>query len=203
MQDEPTDNHRADLKLSNLMLRVEDESVFTDYEEAEKSSPSQCKHVSQDRKICASRPFRSPRNHAYGPPVLCDFGEARIGIEHAHVDIQPEIYKAPEVLMETGWTHSAEIWNAACLVCLFPISIRISDADLRSYGRWSRPSICSTGTMRKASTTTVVICMRSYPYSEILHRNSSNGARTRGASSMRTVNPQADHIICTKAFQLT
>lgn len=117
------------------MLGVEDESVFTDYEQAEKSSPSQSKNVSQSRRLYASRPFRSSHNHAYGPPVLCDFGEARIVIHHAHVEIQPEIYKAPEVLMETGWTHSADIWNAACLVCSSRIFVCMTNADLISYGR--------------------------------------------------------------------
>ena len=110
--------HRKDLKLSNIMLGVEDESVFMDYEEAENSSPSRYRSVGPARRIYASRAFRKPHNHAYGDPVLCDFGEARIGTDHAHVDIQPEIYKAPEVLMECGWTHSVDIWNAACLVCL-------------------------------------------------------------------------------------
>jgi serine/threonine-protein kinase SRPK3 len=117
------------------MLGVEDESVFIDYGQAEDSSTPQSKHVNQDRRIYASRPFRSPQKHAYGPPILCDFGEARIGIDHAHVEIQPEIYKAPEVLMETGWTHSADIWNAACLVISSPILICIINADLRSHGR--------------------------------------------------------------------
>ena len=109
---------RVDLKLSNIMFGVEDESVFEDYESAETSSPSCSKTVSQYRNIYASRPFRKPHDHAYGPPLLCDFGEARIGTNHAHVEIQPEIYKAPEILMETGWGHSVDIWNAACLVCL-------------------------------------------------------------------------------------
>ena len=135
MRNESTDVHLADLKLSNIMLGIEDESVFIDYEQAEHSNPSQSKHISQTRRIYASRPFRSPHDYAYGPPVLCDFGEARIGIDHAHEEIQPEIYKAPEVLMETGWTHSADIWNAACLVCSSLISVFITNADLRSYGR--------------------------------------------------------------------
>jgi serine/threonine-protein kinase SRPK3 len=129
--------HHADLKLSNMMLGVEDESVFTNYEQAGNSSPSQSKHVGQDRRIYASRSFRSPHNHAYGPPILCDFGEARVDTDHAHVDvdIQSRIYKAPEVLMETGWTHSADIWNAACLVRSAPISVCRTNADLGSYGR--------------------------------------------------------------------
>lgn len=98
------------------MFGVGDESVFEAYEKAETSGPSQSKSISKDRTLYASRAFRKPQDHAYGPPILCDFGETRIGADHAHVDIQPEIYKAPEILMETGWNHSADIWNAACLV---------------------------------------------------------------------------------------
>jgi len=66
------------------MLGVEDESVFTDYEEVEYSSPFRSTHVSPARRICASGSFRKPHNHAYGGPVLCDFGEARIGTEHTY-----------------------------------------------------------------------------------------------------------------------
>lgn len=135
MRDEYTDKRRADLKLSNIMLGVEDESVLTDFEQAEKSTSSHSKRVNQDRRLFASRSFRKPRNHGYGPPILCDFGEALVGKDHAHVNKQPEIYKAPEVLMETSWTHSADIWNAACLVCSSPISVRRVNTDLRSYGR--------------------------------------------------------------------
>lgn len=98
------------------MLGVGDDSIFKDCEDAENSSPSQSKLVNHSRRLYASRSFRKPHNHAYGDPLLCDFGEARIGTESAHVDIQPEIYKAPEVLMETGWAHSVDIWNAGCLV---------------------------------------------------------------------------------------
>jgi serine/threonine-protein kinase SRPK3 len=112
----------ADLKLSNIMLSVGDESVFEEYEEAESSSLSRSKTIGQARKLYASGSFRKPRDHAYGPRLLCDFGETRIGLEHGYEDIQPEIYKAPEVLMETGWPYSADIWNAACLVCS-PISL--------------------------------------------------------------------------------
>lgn len=104
------------------MFSVGDDSIFKDYEDAENSNPSQSKIVNKSRRLYASRSFRKPHNHAYGDPLLCDFGEARIGTENTHVDIQPEVYKAPEVLMETGWTHSVDIWNAGCLVnspCLF------------------------------------------------------------------------------------
>lgn len=103
------------------MLRIEDQSVFADYEEAGSRSPSDRKLVNGVRTIYASRAFRRPRANAYGLPVLCDFGEARIGVPQPYTEIQPEIYKAPEILMQFEWSHSADIWNAACLVRHSPI----------------------------------------------------------------------------------
>ena len=52
-------------------------------------------------------------------PVLCDFGEARIGQTHNGL-IQPELYRAPEVLFNMEWNYSVDIWNVAVLVS-FPI----------------------------------------------------------------------------------
>ncbi|KAK4895839.1 hypothetical protein LTR49_028219, partial [Elasticomyces elasticus] len=48
----------CDIKLSNLMFQVEDESIFPDYEEAEKESPSKYKVINEERSIYSSRRFR-------------------------------------------------------------------------------------------------------------------------------------------------
>ena len=84
------------------MFGVQDESVFGAYEEAEMSDSSYCRTISRNRTLYASRPFRKPHDYAYGPPTLCDFGQARVGTDFAHVNIQLEVYKAPEAPMETG-----------------------------------------------------------------------------------------------------
>lgn len=111
----PTDGV-LDIKLSNLMLTIEDETMLTDFEAAERREPSARKNVDQVRSIYASRAFRRPQNHAWGYPVLCDFGEARMGGAYAYEEIQPEVYKTPEIIMQTEWSHSVDIWNVACLV---------------------------------------------------------------------------------------
>ncbi|KAG5302383.1 protein kinase [Histoplasma capsulatum G186AR] len=106
----------CDIKLSNLMLTIEDASVLTDFEEAEQKSPCPRKVVNDERTIYTSRDFRRPRNHAWGCPVLCDFGEARVGGSYQYEEIQPEVYKAPEIIMQTDWSHSVDIWNTACVI---------------------------------------------------------------------------------------
>jgi serine/threonine-protein kinase SRPK3 len=98
------------------MLTIQDKSILTDFEEAERKSPCPRKIANDERTIYASRGFRRPKNLAWGYPVLCDFGEARIGGSYPYEEIQPEVYKAPEIIMQTDWPHSVDIWNTACVV---------------------------------------------------------------------------------------
>lgn len=51
-----------------------------------------------------------------GAPVLCDFGSAVLGDEKHSEDIQPDIYRAPEVILEVPWTYSVDIWNVGCMI---------------------------------------------------------------------------------------
>lgn len=61
-----------------------------------------------------SQELRMPKQ--WGAPVLCDFGSAVPGdVEHSE-DIQPNIYRAPEVIFGAPWSYSADIWNVGCMV---------------------------------------------------------------------------------------
>lgn len=98
------------------MLQVMDTSVLAAFEEAEKIAPTTRKVIDTKRTIYRSRELRHPKRHAFGLPVLCDFGEARIGRRFDYEEIQPEVYKAPEILLQMEWDHMVDIWNAACVV---------------------------------------------------------------------------------------
>ncbi|KAG7141201.1 Serine/threonine-protein kinase AFC3 like [Verticillium longisporum] len=101
------------IKADNIMLGIEDDSVFTAFEEEELSDPSPRKTV-DGRSIYVSRELQLPK--AWGAPVLCDFGSAVIGeIEHLE-DVQPDIYRAPEVIVEAPWSYSIDIWNTGCVI---------------------------------------------------------------------------------------
>jgi serine/threonine-protein kinase SRPK3 len=66
--------------------------------------------------IYLSRRMGTPK--AFGAPVLCDFGSAvpvDDGLEHRE-DIQPDVYRAPEVILGVPWTYSVDIWNVGCMV---------------------------------------------------------------------------------------
>lgn len=98
------------------MLQIEDQSVLSAFVEDEAASPSPHKIINSERKIYTTRKFRHPTGHAFGPPVLCDLGEARIGSAFPFTNIEPDLYKAPEILLTTEWNHCVDIWNVACVV---------------------------------------------------------------------------------------
>ncbi|KAG9232326.1 hypothetical protein BJ875DRAFT_443257 [Amylocarpus encephaloides] len=94
-------------------MGIDDENVLTGFEEAEVRDPSPCK-VDGDRVIYTSRQMRV-REVSAGRPVLCDFGEARIGDGKSAEDIQPFLYRAPEVILRKSWDKKVDIWNLGVL----------------------------------------------------------------------------------------
>jgi serine/threonine protein kinase len=104
----------ADIKADNIMFGIEDDSVFAAFEDQELLEPSARKLVDDDRAIYVSLELQMPKD--WGAPVLCDFGSAVPGdMEHSE-DVQPDIYRAPEVILEAPWSYQIDIWNAGCMV---------------------------------------------------------------------------------------
>ena len=73
--------------------------------------------TSEDRTIYLSRPFPI----SLGTPVLCDLGEARVGTDQQRGDIMPDVYRAPEVILNMTWDYKVDIWNVGMVVRLFPM----------------------------------------------------------------------------------
>ncbi|GKZ61335.1 hypothetical protein AnigIFM49718_008045 [Aspergillus niger] len=93
-------------------MGIEDTSILSDFEEDEKVNPSPRK-IAGDREIYASRKLRKTKQH--GRPILCDFGQARFGSNVYTGDIQPYIYRAPEVILRLPWNEKVDIWNVGVL----------------------------------------------------------------------------------------
>lgn len=118
--------------------------MLEDFENAEADEPSPTKVIDDVRTIYASRKLRLPKNALWGQPVLCDFGESRIGENHRGL-IQPELYRAPEVLFDMGWSSSVDIWNVAVLVSVFYSDKCCSLLKLNDrYGTCSKIDLFST-----------------------------------------------------------
>ena len=103
----------TDLQAARLQLRVNDDSVFENYESDELHDPRPRK-VDGKRTIYQSRRLSLPT--AAGHIILCDLGEARFGKATYTDDIQPYVHRAPEVILEMPWSYEVDIWNVGVLV---------------------------------------------------------------------------------------
>ncbi|KAJ6785785.1 hypothetical protein PWT90_03043 [Aphanocladium album] len=103
----------TDIKADNIMFEIPNDAILVDSEEKELQDPCPRKET-EGRCIYTSQELTKPKN--IGAPVLCDFGSAVVGgVEHLE-DVQPNIYRAPEVIMEVPWTYSIDIWNVGCMI---------------------------------------------------------------------------------------
>ena len=107
----------TDIQESNVLLGMNEQTAEHDldnFEKNELTSPSACK-IDGDRVIYTSRPLVPPV-YSYGPPVLCDFSEARFGEYDNMADIQPFQYRAPEVIFDIPWDEKVDIWSVGVMV---------------------------------------------------------------------------------------
>lgn len=109
-----------DLQAKNILLRIQDQTVLRDAEEAEIKYPSASK-VTEEATIFATRDLPGPLRRWIGgksEPVLCDFGEARTGNVSYTELIQPAVYRSPEVFLHLPWGTPVDIWNLGSMVRL-------------------------------------------------------------------------------------
>ena len=122
-------NRGPDIKADNIMFGIGPaDAAFTAFEQEEVQTPSPRKEV-DGRFIYLTRELPMPQDLAN--PVLCDFGSAvplDDGREHRE-DIQPDVYRAPEVIIEAPWTQSVDIWNVGCMVRTYLYLIHTSSCS--------------------------------------------------------------------------
>ncbi|PYI11487.1 kinase-like protein [Aspergillus sclerotiicarbonarius CBS 121057] len=53
---------------------------------------------------------------SYGTPILCDLGEARLGTDNQRGDIMPDVYRAPEIILNMSWDYKVDIWNVGMVI---------------------------------------------------------------------------------------
>lgn len=95
------------------MIEIVDQGILDAFVDAELSSPSPRKTV-DGKTIYASRGFDLPKE--YGKVVLSDFGSAVRGDQKQVHDAQPNVYRCPEVMLQTEWSYPADIWNVGAMV---------------------------------------------------------------------------------------
>jgi serine/threonine protein kinase len=103
-----------DINSANILHELKDESLFERFTQAEMQNPSRRKIVN-DMPIYASRRFDMPGVH--GHLVLGDLDSAVSGEKTWNHDMQPNVYRSPEVMLGTGWSYPIDIWNVGVMVC--------------------------------------------------------------------------------------
>ncbi|EXJ81916.1 hypothetical protein A1O1_07983 [Capronia coronata CBS 617.96] len=105
----------SDINPSNIMFTVSDAYILWDFERAEMNEPSPVKVIDDIRTIYGSRKLGLPKDDLWGQPVLCEFGESRMGTHHRGL-IQPELYRVTEILFDMEWDSSVDVLNVAVLI---------------------------------------------------------------------------------------
>ena len=101
-----------DLSPSNVLMRIKDESVLAKFAQEEDEMPF-ARIVRPARTVYTSRFMPL----SLSQPVVCDFGEARVG-RHKHQDtVMPRVMRAPEVILEIDWDCKVDVWALGAMVC--------------------------------------------------------------------------------------
>ncbi|KAJ9257019.1 hypothetical protein DTO195F2_5698 [Paecilomyces variotii] len=110
----------TDLKLENILVSCENPAAIKQFAEKQMKCGLQRKIDSTGRAVYLSVGDFGPLNISalrLLVPTITDFGHAQrvtSGVS-GFAAIQPDQYRAPEVILGCGWTYSADIWNVGLL----------------------------------------------------------------------------------------
>ncbi|KAL8843403.1 MAG: hypothetical protein Q9176_002016 [Flavoplaca citrina] len=97
------------------MVRLEDKSMLERDARDEMENPLPQKKY-DDRTVHLSRNNYGQPATVTGIVSITDFGHSVRGDDFNNGCIQAEVYRAPEVILEAGWTYSADIWNLGVML---------------------------------------------------------------------------------------
>lgn len=101
----------SDFQPNNVLMGIQDNSVLDEFAKMANENPAQRKELS-NRIIYVSQPMPLTK----GLPSLSDFSEARFGTFTQSGLIMPNVYRAPEVILDMEWSYPVDIWSFAMTV---------------------------------------------------------------------------------------
>lgn len=100
------------------MIKVEDPSILEESARDEYEHPLPQKSCSDGRTIYLSRNDFGISEKTTGIIQITDFDLSVRGDRPNRGCIQAEIYRAPEVILDAGYSYSADIWSLGVMVCI-------------------------------------------------------------------------------------
>ncbi|CAD0114711.1 unnamed protein product, partial [Aureobasidium uvarum] len=98
----------TDFQPNNVLIGIQDNSVLDKFAKMANENPVLRKELS-NRIIYVSQPMPLTK----GLPSLSDFSEARFGTCTQSGLIMPNVYRAPEVILDMEWSYAVDIWSFA------------------------------------------------------------------------------------------
>ncbi|KAL4919573.1 kinase-like domain-containing protein, partial [Aspergillus aurantiobrunneus] len=126
----------TDVQAKNIIISARDHSIFKEWGESEEAEPTPRK-FSNGNTLYQSRFFHRKKGwNGYGMPLLCDFGDARIGDAHEGL-IQLDIYRARGRSWEAApdKQHSNEHLLAKMMAILGPPSAKLLHSHWKGNAR--------------------------------------------------------------------
>lgn len=122
------------------MASFEDMAVLEHYMTAQEKDPPSYQVGLGGRRIYESQADFGPLRGAPKFTQITDLGSAVVGDEtHSHA-IQPQQFRAPEIIMRSEWSYSADIWNFGMVVCdMIPHPRLLSPASLSLFSSTCEP----------------------------------------------------------------
>ncbi|KAJ5561485.1 hypothetical protein N7461_000246 [Penicillium sp. DV-2018c] len=106
----------TDLKPDNIMIKVEDPSILEKSARDEYEHPLPQKSCSDGRTIYLSRNDFGIYEKNTGIIQIIDFDLSVRGDKPNRGRIQAEIYRTPEVILDAGYSYSADIWSLGVML---------------------------------------------------------------------------------------
>ncbi|PFH48018.1 hypothetical protein AMATHDRAFT_76928 [Amanita thiersii Skay4041] len=108
----------TDIKPGNIMMTLEDKALLEIDAQDEYNHPLPQKKYADHTIYLSRNDFGQSENKVItGILSLTDFGFSVLGDGPHYGPIQAEAYRAPEVILDAGWTYSADIWSLGVMLC--------------------------------------------------------------------------------------
>lgn len=107
----------TDIKDDNILMTFESTDILSEFDKNLADDPPVYKPLPHNRRLYQSHTSFGKLKSFAVEPRLVDFGASHRmdGTPYKLFPIQPRYYRAPEVILGSGWSYPADIWNLGAL----------------------------------------------------------------------------------------